>query len=102
MERLAPAETGKKYALKSEYACQTGGALVKLFWSSPSVPRVIVPAQQLFGPQARNTSNLATNVVAGPPRSGLLGLYFNESDLSGEFKVRYDPTWISNPAKARR
>jgi hypothetical protein len=33
-----------------------------------------------------------TNAAAGPTTNGLLGLYYNSPDLSGDFKIRYDAT----------
>ena len=84
-------EAGKTYSLMMQYFDQEGPALARLSWSSPSTPRAIIPAEQLVPPPAPATNIIATNAVAAPPRNGLLGLYFNESDLSGEFKVRYDP-----------
>src|SRR5262245_7772622 len=84
-------EAGKTYGLIMQYFEQEGVALARLSWSSPSTPRSIIPAEQLLPPPAPVTTVIATNTVVGPPRNGLLGLYFNESDLSGEFKVRYDP-----------
>jgi mannan endo-1,4-beta-mannosidase len=40
-------QAGKDYDLKIDYSNQRGGALVKLFWSSPSVPRSIIAAEYL-------------------------------------------------------
>jgi len=85
-------EAGKKYSLVMQYFDQNGNALAKLSWSSPSTPRRIIPAEQFSPPAAPATNVIATNIATALPRNGLLGLYFNESDLSGEFKVRYDPT----------
>jgi PA14 domain len=85
-------EAGKKYSLMMQYFDQSGVALAKLFWSSPSTPRSIIPAEHLSPPPAPATNAPATNAAAAPPKNGLLGLYFNDSDLSGEFKVRYDPS----------
>src|SRR5688500_13956303 len=42
--------------------------------------------------QGRATTNSLT-ILADPPTNGLLGIYFNTPDCTGEFfKTRYDPT----------
>jgi hypothetical protein len=94
-ERTSPAElsgtfnfeAGKKYPFKMEYCERDTQAYARLYWVGPSVARSIVAAKYLF--PAKITT---TNVVPSTPASGLLGLYFNEPDLTGPFKTRYDST----------
>ncbi len=41
-------KAGKKYKIRLDYFEQTGGATMKLFWSSPSQSRQVIPGEQLF------------------------------------------------------
>lgn len=41
-------EAGKKYDIKLEYFEQGGAAVVKLFWSAPSLPKEIIPHDHLY------------------------------------------------------
>jgi len=43
---------GQKYDLKMEYYENTGGAVAKLNWSSPSQPQQVIPQNRLFPPAA--------------------------------------------------
>jgi len=47
---------GTKYDIKMEYHGKTGGAIAKLFWSSASVPKSIIPWSQLYLPQPAGTA----------------------------------------------
>ena len=67
----AKLEAGKKYPFKMEYFEGAGGASCKLEWSSPSQPREIIPAANLFPPDAGDAA-------AG---TGLQGTYFEGVDL---------------------
>ena len=80
-------EAGRKYPIKMEYHDRDMQAHARLYWMGPSVARAIVPAKYLTAARIATT-----NVVSSTPTSGLLGLYFNEPDLSGPFKTRYDST----------
>jgi hypothetical protein len=58
----------------------TGGATARLLWSSPSTPKAVVPKTQLYaGPW----------VGAG---TGVLGEYYDNSDLTNWKVTRVDPT----------
>ena len=49
-------EAGKKYNLSMQYFDKDGPALAKLFWSSPSTPRSVIPADHLSpAPAPTNT-----------------------------------------------
>ena len=41
-------QAGTKYAIQMDYYDHTGGAVARLFWSSPSTPREIIPQSQLY------------------------------------------------------
>ena len=45
---------GQKYDIVMEYFENTGEAVSKLYWSSSSTPKQIIPATQLFPPAAQN------------------------------------------------
>ena len=66
-------QAGQKYDLKMEYYENTGAAVAKLFWSSASQAKEIVPSSQVF-----------------PDGGGLIGEYFNTIDLSGPVLIRTD------------
>jgi len=61
-----PLAAGQKYDILIEYYENTGNAVTKLLWSSPSTPKAIVPKSQLY-----------------PITRGLLGVYYNGTALSG-------------------
>jgi hypothetical protein len=43
-------------------------------------------------PAATNIAGTNSLTITNPPTSGLLGLYYNEPDHTGPFKIRYDAT----------
>jgi GH35 family endo-1,4-beta-xylanase len=57
---------GRRYDIEVEYANQVGGGQVKLEWASPSQPRQVIPAGQLF-PSERG--GLLREVWTGLPGS---------------------------------
>ena len=63
---------GNKYEIKIEYYENTGDAVTKLYWSSPSTAKAIVPKSQLYAPPP-----------APGTGTGLQGIYFNGTTLSG-------------------
>ena len=58
---------GQLYDIKLEYYENGGGAVMQLFWSSPSTPLQIVPASQLFGPTYSPTKVFAFTVTLSQP-----------------------------------
>ena len=87
----------KKYELKLEYFdSAAAAAAIQLDWSGPNLPHGPVPTEKLYAP-AR------AGLQAPPPAHGLLGLYFDEPDLSGPFLTRYDATvdfdWGEKPPR---
>ena len=77
---------GQKYNIVIEYYENTGDAITKLYWSSPSTPKAIIPKSQLFPP--------ATTPVTPMPGTGtgLQGVYYNGIGLSGApLLTRIDP-----------
>ena len=59
---------GNKYDIVLEYYEKTGNAITKLYWSSVTTPKAIIPTAQLYPP--------ATGI-------GLQGVYYNGVGLSG-------------------
>lgn len=59
-------KAGTQYGIRMEYFEKTGSAVAKLLWSGPSVAKAIIPSSVLN----RNSF-------------GLVGEYYNASDLSG-------------------
>jgi len=62
---------GQKYDIVIEYYENAGEAVTKLYWSSASTPKAIVPKSQLFPP------------VIPSGGTGLKGTYYNGTALSG-------------------
>nr|RNJ65076.1 MAG: hypothetical protein EDM05_33045 [Leptolyngbya sp. IPPAS B-1204] len=54
-------EAGQRYDLRLEYYDNTGGAMAKLFWSSPQQTREIIPASRLFQPSPIPTATLTAS-----------------------------------------
>jgi hypothetical protein len=68
---------GRKVPIKLEFFQGTGGAVIKLAWSSPSLRKEIVPAEALSTPD-------------GTER-GLAGEYFGDRNLGKRAFARVDP-----------
>ena len=96
---------GRWYEVKLEYYQAAGGATIQLFWSSPSQPKQIVPNSQLYVP----VSSWPTDELLSPfayfvellnytcehlriRSCGLVGVYFNNSDLTDVRFSRVDGT----------
>ena len=47
MSRTIPLTAGVHYDITMEYYEKAGSALVQLLWSSPSLPKQIIPAERL-------------------------------------------------------
>ncbi|HTE11194.1 MAG TPA: S8 family serine peptidase, partial [Chitinophagaceae bacterium] len=60
---------GQKYDIKIEFYEKAGSSVTKLYWSSPSTAKAIVPRSQLFPP--------ATTPAPTGAGTGLTGDYFN-------------------------
>jgi hypothetical protein len=87
-------QAGYLYDLKVEYYENGGGALAQLYWASPSVPREIIPAAQLYPPAS---SNVPPVVALTSPATGAvfvatstITLLASASDLDGAvFRVEF-------------
>jgi hypothetical protein len=68
------------------------GKLVVNTTNGPATEIPLKDLKLLRVAQAEATTNTLT-ILAAPPEHGLLGIYFNTPDCSGDFfKTRYDPT----------
>ncbi|MBD8497007.1 PA14 domain-containing protein [Paenibacillus arenosi] len=67
---------GQKYAIKLEYYERSANAVAKLFWSSPSTPKSIIPHTQLYPAAAPDieVTNFADNETIDYPLPLLQGL----------------------------
>ena len=63
-------KAGAKYDVRMEIAKTGGTAKARLFWSSPSTPRSVVPQDALFPADSASVSIAAANVMQGQ-RAGL-------------------------------
>jgi len=91
LEHSAPIEliAGQKYPIKMMYFELSGHAVARLFWSSPSQPKEIIPQSQLFSsatPQAMEIASLRTKVV-GQSKIALAWATVTEKN-SSEFEVQ--------------
>lgn len=113
-------KAGECYPIRIEYFDNTGPAVVKLSWSSPSTPKQIVPKEQLYSELAKKSvvqvidllseRNYSGFLLSFPNFSywaeepvldgGLAGLYFNELNFTGTVASRLDPVvdfeWDTN------
>jgi hypothetical protein len=64
---LIALQAGMPYDIRMEYYENGGGAVAQLFWSSPNVPRELIPSTQLYPPPA---SNLPPVVTLTSPATG--------------------------------
>lgn len=85
-------QAGKRYDVKLEYFQASGGAVIKLLWSSPSEARAAIPSERLF-----------PSADAQRP-GGLTGEYFRTPDLTEPVSTQVDPTvdfeWTTTPPEA--
>ncbi|MDB6030307.1 MAG: Glucose/arabinose dehydrogenase, beta-propeller fold [Verrucomicrobiales bacterium] len=87
-------EGGKRYQFKLEFYEKNWSASAKLFWSSSSVPKALVAPEYLY-------TSAPSDPSTGFQNNGLLAIYFNKPNLTGDYKVRVDPSidfdWEENP-----
>jgi hypothetical protein len=100
-------EKGREYDLRVEYYNGQSAAQAALSWASPSTPRQVIPADNLYLPREATSVPATTQSVAletpstdgGPPfrrvlapdRAGLKGEYFASRELEHLSFVRFDP-----------
>jgi hypothetical protein len=89
-----PLQAGYLYDIKMEMYENGGGAVARLLWSSPSVPKEIIPSTQLYPPAS---SNVPPAVALTSPVTGAvfvatstINVAADASDLDGAvFKVEF-------------
>ena len=81
-------KAGRKYDLRVEYAKTGSNAAAKLYWSSPSQPKQIVP------PAVLSHLNSDAAPASTPPASaaGLSAEYFANPDFTDPVEPRVDPS----------
>jgi len=79
-------QEGARVPIKLEYYEASGHAVVRLFWTppGPAPTRVILPNEHLF-PGERPPSEPGDDASRSDHGQGLLGLYFNNTGLQGDF-----------------
>ena len=95
-------EAGKQYDIRMEYYQNTGTALAKLEWYSPSQPRQVIPASQLYPADVNVTPEPdptptpeptpvpdPTGTISPPPVAGEWNMVFND-EFDG---ATLDPVW---------
>jgi len=78
---------GQKYDIVVEYYENTGEAVAKLYWSSASTPKTLVPSSQLFP---------SGSVTVPVPAHGLKAVYYNNATLTEPGVLTRTDTTINN------
>ena len=78
---------GQKYDIVVEYYENTGEAVAKLYWSSASTPKALVPSSQLFP---------SGSVTVPVPAHGLKAVYYNNATLTEPGVLTRTDTTINN------
>jgi len=81
---------GEKYPITMEFYENGGGAVAQLFWSSPSTPKAIVPADRLIPSSLIDVLQEAEIQVVGQG-TGFYGYYFDNMNFNGSLLQRIDP-----------
>jgi len=87
-------QAGNLYDIKMEMYENGGGAAASLSWSSPSVPKELIPSSQLYPPAS---SNVPPTIVLTSPTTGAvfiatstINIVANANDLDGAiYKVEF-------------
>lgn len=85
-------ETTSGAKLEGDIRLETGAFTVVAAEATNRVELQNLVRLRFQPPAATNIATNAVTVTNPPPANGLLGLYFNEPDHSGPFKIRYDAT----------
>ncbi|GMU24736.1 MAG: hypothetical protein AMXMBFR13_48080 [Phycisphaerae bacterium] len=78
---------GQRYNLKMEYYDNTGSAVARLRWSSPSLSLQAIPQSQLYPAFTEAGANPPTTTGAG---TGIIGEYYQNMDFTNLVLVRRD------------
>ncbi len=78
-------QAGAKYKIRIEYFQSIGIARAKLWWSTPLLPKSIVPREFLYA--GSQTVQDRSEITSG---QGLVGAYYQSPDLSGPSYSRID------------
>jgi len=82
-------KAGEKHKLKLEYFNSIGMARVKLFWSTPTMPNMIVPQERLYAASSDAEHKAGSSGLVGA--QGLLATYYNSGDFTSNSFTRIDP-----------
>ncbi|MEC4982907.1 MAG: PA14 domain-containing protein [Oscillatoria sp. PMC 1068.18] len=77
-------QAGEKYDIRLDYFENKGGAVSSLSWSTPTLEKEIIPTERLF-------ASLAEPIAPGAG-TGLIGEYFDNSNLTNPVLTRTDET----------
>ena len=101
-------QAGQKYDIKVDYYERTGGALMQLSWSTPSIAKQIIPKAYLYSsiPKPIPVVTPAPIPVVAPaptsPSSSVLSPAFDDSTLPNSGTPSGVPSylpWVSGPVK---
>ena len=82
-------QAGEKRKLKLEYFDSIGNARARLFWSTPSMAKTIIPQDRLYAASFDSEHKADSSGLAGS--QGLLATYYNRADFTGNSFSRIDP-----------
>lgn len=92
-------EAGEYYDLRMDYYENSGGALARLYWSSPTMAQQVIPSEALTSPNPVAGAALPAQtepvLPPDPPaltQPGLFGVYYDTIDFSGPGTGRVDST----------
>lgn len=74
-------QAGQLYDIKFDYYENGGGAVARLLWASPSVPKEVIPGAQLYPPA---TSNLPPAVTLTSPATGAVFVATSTVNLTAD------------------
>ncbi len=79
-----PLEAGKEVPIRMEYYENGGGAIARLLWSSPSLPKGIIPRTQLIPALLPNHPPVAQDLALDTPRDVELEFLLSGADPDGD------------------
>ena len=92
-------KAGEKHKLKLEYFDLAGNARAKLFWSTPSMPKAIIPQDRLYAASHEGEHQADSSGLVSA--QGFLATYYNNDQFTSNSFTRIDPEinfdWQGDP-----
>ncbi len=81
---------GNKYPVTMEFYENTGQAVARLSWESPSTPKAVIPASRLY-PSSLVDVRQSAEVSLTPSGTGFYAYYYDNMDFTARRKPKIDP-----------